>query len=170
VAKPINKTIIHDLGHDRIRKDFEALKNKTLTIGFFKDESPYENGQSVVQVAYWNEFGNERIPERSFIRSTWDEKRREWLDGSKQLMQSIVLGQLTPELALNKIGFKIATEYQNKIVTLMEPPNAPSTVARKPNVGNNPLINSRKMLRSVGFQVTTNLWKKETDVIRGGLS
>ena len=151
VAKPITTDV--DKGRKRILKTFGRMKGSNVTVGVHVGEPAYATGVSVQDVAVWNEFGTKKIPERSFLRSTFDENMPKWRRRHRKHLLQVVLRRMTLEQALRKLGFEMQTEVQNKIETMRTPPNAPSTIKQKPTIGDNPLINSRKMKRSIKAKV-----------------
>ena len=170
MARAKVRTISKDRGATQIKKDLDALKASYLTVGIHSNAEPYASGTSVQFVATENEFGNARVPERSFLRSTFDENRESWRAKHNLLLNSVLKGKLTTVKALRILGFEMANAVQTKIITLQTPENAPSTVAQKPLVGNNPLINTRHLLNSVGFEVTTPRSRGKDGVKKGSKS
>lgn len=168
MAKANVKTTDKDKGRNRILNEIDVLKGSYVTIGVHSEAPPYPSGQSVQFVATENEFGNSRIPERSFLRSTFDENRDTWRKKHRILLNAVIKGRTSTKLALRALGFEMATATQNKIITLQNPPNAQSTIDRKPLVGNNPLINTRHLLNNVGFETTVS--KGKSGVSKGGAS
>jgi len=108
-------------------------------------------GEAEVEKAAQNEFGTERIPERSFIRATIDENEDRLARARVTLSGRIADGQLQRDAALRLMGVRIQTMIRRKIRTLRTPPNAPATIAKKGS--DNPLIDTGEMLRRVTFRV-----------------
>lgn len=147
------KTIDIDKGRQRILNDLDELKSAYVTIGVHENADPYPKGQTVAFVATENEFGNKKIPQRSFLRSTFDMNREQWRGDHRDLLSDVITGKKDIKHALRILGFSMANEVQTTIIKLREPPNAPSTIRQKPSVGDNPLIHTRRLLGSIGFQV-----------------
>lgn len=150
MGKPV--TIDKDRGRKRILRQMSRVKGSHVSVGLHETETPYGDGTRVQDVGYWNEFGV-GVPERSWLRSTFDEKRRKWRRRTKLFLGDVIFGRTTVAIALRKLGFEMKNEVQNKIETMRTPPNAESTAAQKPTIGNNPLINTRKLKRSVKSKV-----------------
>lgn len=108
-------------------------------------------GQSIAQYAAENEFGTDKIPERSFMRSTFDE--------NINLIEELVLDQLglvvdqvqTLTVAYNRIGQGIQGLIQTKIREIRSPPNSPVTIAIKKSI--NPLIDFGQMIAAVRYAI-----------------
>lgn len=95
-----------------------------------------------------------RIPERSFVRSTFDEQVQAWTKVVARLMGQVFHGQITVETLFERIGLLIASDIQKKIRAIHDPPNAPITSSRKKGV-NNPLIDSGRLRQSVTYRVVS---------------
>jgi hypothetical protein len=111
---------------EKIPAEYREESNKPLTVG---------------EVAVIHEFGTDDIPERSFIRSTHDEKRESWKKDQRTLLLAIQEKKMTIEKALSVMGVKIKAAIQEKIGSNIPPPNDPDTIVKK--------------LRRAGFKVTT---------------
>lgn len=135
--------------------DFIERNKPYVAVGVHKDAGMHqgEDGQSttVAQVAKWNEFGTSRIPERSFIRSTFDERNRAYSALVEKLILLVYLRQETVLGTLAILGQMIETDIKNKIVTLRDPPNAPGTIKKKKS--SNPLIDTGQMKNSIRYVV-----------------
>lgn len=92
---------------------------------------------TVAEIAAIQEFGTQdgRIPERSFIRSTFDEQRSSLLNLSREFVGQIYDGRMGVEQALGLLGARLAADMKAKITGGLSPPNAPSTMLRKAMTG-----------------------------------
>lgn len=52
------------------------------------EQADYEDGQSVAQVAFWDEYGTATIPPRPFFRNTIAEHKDEWPQQAAALMKA----------------------------------------------------------------------------------
>lgn len=104
-------------------------------------------------VAVINEFGapDHHIPERSFIRSTFDEKSKEWSQKMKEYKKLINKDKMTLEKALSEIGEQIRGDIIDKIINLDTPPNAQSTIRAKGS--SNPLVDTGQLKGSIKYRV-----------------
>ena len=128
-----------------------AAKNrsKQVDVGFFSS-ARYSDGTYVASVAAWQEFGVEgRIPERPFLRTA--------IAGADRELVPIMKAGIDPktmeldERTASLLGEVMKARIQRSIVALREPPNAPSTIARKGS--SNPLIDIGVMRQSVDYEV-----------------
>jgi len=96
-----------------------------------------------------NEFGTQRIPERSYLRTTIDKAST-----GKRIVQA--LKGLTkpgedPEDHLNRVGVVAVGEVQEQIRRGDYKPNAESTIARKGS--DKPLIDKGRLIQSISYEV-----------------
>lgn len=106
------------------------------------------------EVAVYNEFGTSdgRIPERSFIRSTHDEKKNEWTRRTDTLRKRVMAGKETVDGALGKVGEMIKTDIKQKIMSNIQPENSQATILRKTRdgkVGDKTLIDFGQLLGTI---------------------
>jgi hypothetical protein len=136
-------------------KELKKLKTAFVSIGVHEGGKAYKTGESVVSVALWNEFGTERIPQRSFIRSTVDEHAPEINEWRAQAIEKIMAGRSTVDHELNAIGNRIQLLIQNKINSNVPPPNAASTRARKKRnkVAPRTLVDTGVLYESITYKV-----------------
>lgn len=139
-------------------EELEKLKKKPyVKVGFPAPSfsKPREDDALTVgEVAVYNEFGTETIPERSFIRTTFDEKKYQIQDFIDQVVGEISDGKYTTEQGLERIGLYGAKLIVEKIRTSVPPPNAPSTIARKGS--SNTLVDTGQMVQTLlaqGFEI-----------------
>lgn len=112
-----------------------------------------ELGLTLVEVATFNEFGTERIPERSFIRGTVDTYRSRYVEQTKQLYAKVCDpgGSMTVQQALAIMGMVIQGDIQARISAGIMPANAPSTVRQKGS--STPLIDTGQLRQSIRYKV-----------------
>ena len=140
---------------EKFLKSASKINGAYVSVGFHEGAGQYEDGQDVIEVALWNEFGTRNIPERSFIRSAITDSHTEINKWRLEAMDKVMTQGWSIERALEMLGFRIQVLIQNKIKSNVPPPNAPSTVAQKQSdgVAPNTLIHTGLMLRSVGYKV-----------------
>lgn len=120
----------------------------SVKVGFPAGEADAD----IVARAVWNEFGTRRgVPERPFLRNAMRSNREAYRARLTELARLIVLGGLDLSVALRLIGTQAQGDIQKEIVTLAQPPNAPSTIARKGS--SNPLIDTGEMRQKVTYKV-----------------
>jgi phage gpG-like protein len=151
------KTTRKDRGADAIRKVVEDLKNKTqpyVAVGVIGNKAEEPRGQiNNATLAAIHEFGTEdgHIPARSFLRSTFREKRSAMLSLTKDLYSKVIFRKLSVEEALAIIGEKFVSEIKAKITAGIPPPNAESTIKQKGS--STPLIDTGQLINSITYKV-----------------
>jgi len=123
----------------------------TVDVGII-DAGKHDSGdKTVAEIGFFNEFGTERIHERSFMRSTIRSKKREIIKLQKKLLKKISKGDIRVGEALGVLGEVMADEIRKKIVSLKLPENSPITVIRKGS--SNPLIDTGQLKNSITYEV-----------------
>lgn len=145
-----------DLGFNKIIMDLLKTNNAEILIGVqegsltkvqSKGDRIQESGISIAQYAAENEFGTNRIPERSFMRSTMDEKASAIQRVIRISIGKVIDNVLQLDKAYNQIGLAIAGLIQKKIRDIVTPPNSPYTIALKKS--SKPLIDFGQMIASI---------------------
>lgn len=173
-AKAASAGLMEELLHRVLAKTKELPH---LNVGFFEGATyptesggtagdPYPDGTPVAAVAYWNEFGTDRIPARPFMRQTIAKNQDQW---GKLLAGCLRQTRGDLDKAMAMAGEQIVSQLQEQIRTLQDPPLAASTMenrlrSTKKNgklstvnmaTASKPLIDTGHMLNSVGYEVTT---------------
>lgn len=146
--------IVKDYGFRALFKRVDEIKNSYVKVGVLGDDAKggmHVPGSdlTVAEIAVVNEFGTEDIPERSFVRSTFDEKREELTRLGGKLMGSVIDGRMATKKALDIMGSTLATAMKLKITTGagVPPPNAPSTIEKKGS--SRPLVDEARMVNAI---------------------
>jgi hypothetical protein len=121
------------------------------------DQASNDNGAdeaiTILQVGIFNEFGTDRIPERSFIRAWFDEHQAEIRDKFTVLMKSVVRGDRTKEQILDIIGLWCVGSIQQRISAGIGPENAESTVKAKGKGSSTPLVDTGSLRSSISYEI-----------------
>jgi len=136
-----------DLGWFRIKKELRLIDKSYTQIGIQKDAGNEEDGKSIVEVAANNEYGVGNIPQRSFMRSTFDEQRVKINDVVSKQYEKILDGKSTVKKSLGLLGEFMEGKIKRKITDLKTPPNSPLTIKLKKS--SNPLIDTGTMRASI---------------------
>lgn len=121
----------------------------TLKVGFLGNAT-YPDGKPVAMIAAINEYGapSRGQPARPFFRRMINAKQDEWPAAIAGVLRA---NGNDVEKSLNIAGAAIAGQLRQSIVDLVDPPLAPSTIARKGF--DKPLIDTSHMLKSVDHEV-----------------
>lgn len=144
----------------RIGAGIKGVKKKysklgSVDVGIIDAGKAVDGDLTVATIGFINEFGTDdgAIPERSFIRSTIKEKRKEIIALQKKLLIKIRNGSLDNKKALGLLGEFVADAMRQKIVSLKSPANDPQTIKRKGS--SNPLVSTGQLKNSITYEVIT---------------
>lgn len=129
---------------------------KRVDVGFFRGAT-YPDGTPVATVAAVQEFGNSRVPARSFMRTTIAEKARLWPKAGEAILRAT---GCNVRQALETMGGEAASDMQDRIRAITEPALSPATIKKRRAVGSEnptkPLIDTRTMINALSFQVDSD--------------
>lgn len=160
MARPVVVDI--DLGFNAIMQEIEELSKTSLLVGIqekAKTVSQTKNGRSqkpglsVAEYAAKNEFGTNKIPQRSFMRTAFDENIDKIEEVTADQYGKIIDGTIAIAQGLGIIGQVMTALIQRKIQAIQFPPNSPATIAMKGS--SKPLIDFGQMVKSVTYAIRT---------------
>lgn len=135
----------------KVLKRQKAMTDNKVAIGFPKGteavSNQYPDGEAVLNVAFWNNFGTRKSPRRDFMTPGAKEAIKKALPIAKASMDNINAGKIKASLVLDRMGLIGASQIQLAIRNLREPPNKPSTIEAKRS--SNPLVDTGLMAQSV---------------------
>ncbi len=125
----------------------------TIKVGILArdGDAEYDDGVSVLEVAVWNEFGTDRIPERSFIRAWFDENRDRCRTAMRKMLEAVVTGKYTREQAVELVAQRFVGEIQKRMSRGIPPANVQSTIEAKGS--DKPLINTGQLRSAISYEV-----------------
>jgi hypothetical protein len=109
------------------------LGEKAAAVEHEAEEQATAEVMTNVALAAIHEFGTAHVPERSFIRTTFDAKREDYVALLRKLVPAIYEGKASPWKVLSIVGMQMKWDMKNAILqgSGIPPPLAPSTVAAK---------------------------------------
>lgn len=131
-----------------IRNALAAQGVESIEIGYFASDR-YPDGTPVSNVAAWQEFGTERIPERPFMRTA--------IGGVTDTLTATVAEAIDPETMTvddalaRRLAETVKAAIATSIRTFSTPPNAPAT--RRYKRGGSPLVRSGWLARAVRYRI-----------------
>lgn len=149
-----------DLGMAGAVADVANLANSYVIIGFpdgtvthdeIKQGRHKKGGLSMAEIAASNEFGTEHIPERSFMRSSFDENQTKIFSILQKEYGRILDGKSTVRRSLDLIGNIVRDMIKVKIRQITQPPNSQRTIDKKGS--SKPLIDFGQMINAVQYKV-----------------
>lgn len=131
----------------------EAAKGAELRVGILEAGSEPAEGSkdlTVADVATFNEFGL-GVPERSFIRSWYDDNLDENRAALRRLQELVVRGEMSQAQAFEQLGLLFVGAIQRRIADGIPPPNAESTIKQKGS--STPLVDTGQLRASITHEV-----------------
>ena len=135
-----------DNGYTNYKEAFKALHNKSVNIGLFA-----KVGNDVLTKGIVNEFGTKNIPERSFLRKTFNDEYKKVAKQFDKIIISFGKKDLGVDRKLRLIGRSQQGAVQKTITDLKVPPNAASTIKAKGS--SNPLIDTGEMRLKINYEI-----------------
>lgn len=127
----------------------EASHGLYVVVGITGDK-----GSDLVTIGVHNEYGSKdgkRPPARSFLRSTYDEKKDEYAAMVARGLDNAMTGKGSVRSALDRVGLRASTDVKLRIRKGILPENAPITIARKGS--SKPLVDTGRLLQSISHEV-----------------
>ena len=140
-----------DRGYRRITLDFKELKGKGVKVGVMGSESA--EGTSVVDYAFYNEFGTSTIPPRPFMAMTADKNRDKVQAFAGFMVGKMIDGRLDANTVLKNLGewYKAQIQLTIRNAKSWAEPNVPSTIAMKGS--SSPLIDTGRLVNSISYEL-----------------
>lgn len=140
-----------DLGFKRLIDELQSADGIDVVAGLLQSEEKSKDGVYVADYATANEFGTSKIPERSFMRSTFDENVENWYQSVAYSMRKVAGGDGTVFHSLSRIGLRMETQIKEKIGSNIQPANHPYTIAKKKS--SRTLIDTSAMIQNIRYVV-----------------
>ena len=141
-------------GLKKVTKELLAKLDGTHVVVGVLGQNAERPGEQIdnVGLAIVHEFGL-GVPERSFLRSTFDMRKEQWLKFAHRVLRAAAHGRLDVTAALQLIGEKMKTDVKSRITAGagIPPPLAPATVAAKGS--SRPLIDTGRLVASIDYDV-----------------
>ena len=136
-----------------VEKKLTSVKNGILKVGVLRGQGEHPGGnagQTIAEVAFWNEFGTATIPARSFMRSTLKEEKSVYKKVFRETYRQMLNQKIVINQAIGILGMKVSSDIQHKITQISTPPNADYTKDKKGS--SNPLIDTGALRRSITWE------------------
>lgn len=149
---------VTDHGADELLSRLRRAVGARVRVGVLEEAtktSREEEGAplTLLEVAATHEFGAPAagIPQRSFIRAGVDAQLPEIQRVQRALAAQTIRGAITLDVALDRLGAKVAALLQNRIAAGVDPPNSPATIARKGS--SKPLVDTGQLKAAITWRV-----------------
>lgn len=153
------RVTVTDRGADGLLSRLRRAAGARVRVGVLEEATKAtreeEEGSplTLLEVAAVHEFGAPAagIPQRSFIRAGVDAQLAEIQRVQRALARQTIRGATTLDVALDRLGAKVAALLQNRIAAGIDPPNSPATIARKGS--SKPLVDTGQLKASITWRV-----------------
>ena len=160
-----HKTVKNDF--PEMKKRIELLNGEGIEVGVLKGESKWlasihEYGCDIPVTekmrAYLHRQGLHlkasttriKIPERSFLRTGYDQNRDAVMKKAQQMMADVVSGQMNADAMFKGVGLELSSKIKDYATDLDKPANHPFTVERKSS--SNPLVDTGDMIGGITWR------------------
>lgn len=163
--KPFVEAGFPSAAFEKKRKSDKTQEKLASSLGFKRKEAIAlklieDSPLTVGEIAVINEFGSAdgHVPERSFIRASFDKHHEEWWNACVKMQWAVITGQMDTDRSLGLIGELMKRDIQRTITAggIPRVENAASTIAAKTRAGkkgDSPLIDTGQMRGSVAYAV-----------------
>lgn len=167
---------VEDTDHgyeDAVEAIQKMAGDPSVTVGVHgKDSEPYSRGQgspiTTVQLAAIHEFGTldryedkskanpddgkRGVPQRSFLRSNFDDNLSEYEKLIKRGAGKVIDGDLDPEQLFGLIGAKVTGDTQDKISSNIPPPLTDAAIESKVKESTTALIDTGQLRQAISWE------------------
>lgn len=92
------------------------------------------------------------IPERSFLRTGYDQNRDAVLAKANMLLTEVVTGRMSARGCKTAVGMELASKIKDHALAIKNPPNHPFTTDQKGS--SNPLVDTGDMIASITWRAS----------------
>ncbi|MDQ0299642.1 hypothetical protein J2S78_002062 [Salibacterium salarium] len=157
----------------QILRVIKELSSKRVEVGVFGDDDSH-----LLMIARVHEYGTDievtdkmrgwfayqgyplkeetteiNIPERSFVRSTFDQEVTKLERNVENLLYQALNLKISPQACFERIGEWMASRIQRTIEEIDDPPKSQMTLERDDPMKDNPLISSGRLYQSITWRV-----------------
>ena len=156
---------VNDKLWKEIKAQFPKIDKAVVKTGIQSNAGENE-GVSIAEYAAFNEFGTRTIPERPFMRKTFDDNLANWNKLVERLFKGILGGKLDVKFAFETLGEQTQNDMQDTITKGGFAPNSDLTINGgwmkspsgksfyvKGKGSNRPLIDGGAMIGAITFEV-----------------
>ena len=149
-----------DVGWSELRKGLAEIGGVEVKAGIIGDVAQQQHGNSGLtnaELGAVHEFGGGNVPERSFLRSSFDANRPKYDDLLRKLEQAVYMNRAGVRGALDLLGSTMAADMRARIRAGIAPALAPATIARKTALGRKDpalaLVDTRQLINAISSEV-----------------
>ena len=135
-----------DLGMRKIMLEFRSANKAELIVGVLEGSKNTE-GANIAEYATYNEYGTDKIPERPFMRTSFDENKPKYIRAMEKIAKEI--GQLTFARMVSVLGHTVENDIQKTITGRNFLPKLSDYTIKKKKGSTKTLVDTGAMLNSI---------------------
>ena len=152
----------------KVRRELKAASGMAVEVGVLKGEhawlaSIHEYGCNIPvtpKMRAWLHYQGVHlkketthivIPERSFLRTGYDQNRAAVLQHASKLLADVAAGTMSADQMAKAVGLELSSAIRDYAVELSSPPNSSFTTERKGS--SNPLVDTGDMIGGIDYRV-----------------
>lgn len=148
---------IHDENNiPKLLEVLEELGDIELEIGVLgqgKGGSRHKGSDAtIVDIANFHEYGTSRIPERSFMRASFDKNQGEYMKQGESLIRQAFNFEIEASGVERAMGEAIVGKTQEFLTKLSHPPLADATIKARKKGSSNPLVDTGQLRDSIEWK------------------
>lgn len=135
-----------DKGYKAIMAEVARLNSLAVNVGIQAG-----SGKGIAERAFFNEYGTKTIPERSFMRTAFDENLPDINSTVDRLVAGVLGAKITAQTAASVLGERHQGQIKSNVKSGTFTANSQITIDRK--FSSKPLIDTGEMLNSIRYEV-----------------
>ena len=135
---------------DRLKAALTGKRERIVNVGF-PASAKEPDGASTAMIAAVHEYGNEHVPERSFMRTSLQKNRGRYSALNEQNLKKVLNGGMSVDAALGQLGLMASSDIKEQIKNGSYAPLKQATIKRKGS--SKPLIDTGQMRQSVTYEL-----------------
>lgn len=155
---PKSKLKIDDRVWRKLQRKLQRARRVGVNVGMIASKGGNqrtESGITLAELAAIHEFGSPsaNIPERSFIRRTFDEGKKEFEEISAKVAKGIILDRFSVEKGMEILGAWGANAVKKRVTSgeHIPPPLKAATIAAKGS--DRPLVDTGVMINAISWEI-----------------
>jgi hypothetical protein len=141
-----------DRGWARIRRELAKANKLEVAVGILEG-SKNADGYAIAEYAAANEYGTENIPDRPFMRTTFDENRPDIERDMQAQYGAVCSGERTARQALTVIGMRHVERTKNTITNRDFLPRLADSTVKAKKGSTKTLVDTSAMVNAVQISV-----------------
>lgn len=148
--KPSKYVMDRDLGMRKIMAEFHSADRTVITVGVQKGEVN-EDGTSVAEYAAHNEYGTDKIPQRSFIGTAFDENKPSYIRYMHRATRKFEIESFARAVYL--LGLNAQQDIQSVISKRNILPRLADSTIKAKKGSTKTLVDTGALVNSITFEV-----------------